>query len=104
MMNFLQLLEFHGVSRFLNLLLCPIVEMPTRSKLSCLSWNKNTKNHIASSDYEGIFTVWDVNTCQVILIFVNLSISHITNSTLNFHSWSMRNMRNEHHVPNLQYC
>ncbi|KAL4578135.1 hypothetical protein LXL04_014254 [Taraxacum kok-saghyz] len=33
---------------------CPVVEMPTISKLSCLSWNKHTKNHIASSDYEGI--------------------------------------------------
>lgn len=44
---------------------CPIVEMPTRSKLSCLSWNKYTKSHIASSDYEGIVTVWDVNTRQV---------------------------------------
>ncbi|KAI3699809.1 hypothetical protein L2E82_44359 [Cichorium intybus] len=44
---------------------CPIVEMPTRSKLSCLSWNKHTKIHIASSNYEGIVTVWDVNTRQV---------------------------------------
>lgn len=25
-----------------------------------------TKNHIASSDYEGIVTVWDVNTRQVV--------------------------------------
>ncbi|RVW45882.1 E3 ubiquitin-protein ligase COP1, partial [Vitis vinifera] len=41
---------------------CPVVEMSTRSKLSCLSWNKYTKNHIASSDYEGIVTVWDVTT------------------------------------------
>ncbi|GAY35298.1 hypothetical protein CUMW_015450 [Citrus unshiu] len=32
----------------------PMVEMPTRSKLSCLSWNKYTKNLIASSDYDGI--------------------------------------------------
>lgn len=40
--------------------------MSTRSKLSCLSWNKFTKNHIASSDYEGIVTVWDVTTRQVI--------------------------------------
>ncbi|CAH1448232.1 unnamed protein product [Lactuca virosa] len=46
---------------------CPIVEMPTRSKLSCLSWNKYTKSHIASSDYEGIVTVWDVNTRQSIM-------------------------------------
>eukprot|EP00246_Nothoceros_aenigmaticus_P016554 TRINITY_DN7609_c0_g1_i1.p1 TRINITY_DN7609_c0_g1~~TRINITY_DN7609_c0_g1_i1.p1 ORF type:complete len:682 (-),score=135.45 TRINITY_DN7609_c0_g1_i1:325-2370(-) len=45
---------------------CPVVEMSTRSKLSCLSWNKYIKSHIASSDYEGIVTVWDVNTCQSI--------------------------------------
>lgn len=44
---------------------CPVVEMSTRSKLSCLSWNKFIKNQIASSDYEGIVTVWDVNTRQV---------------------------------------
>lgn len=46
---------------------CPVVEMSTRSKLSCLSWNKCTKNHIASSDYEGIVTVWDVNTRQSVM-------------------------------------
>lgn len=46
---------------------CPIVEMPTRCKLSCLSWNKYTKSHIASSDYEGKVTVWDVTTRQVLL-------------------------------------
>ncbi|KAL4585386.1 hypothetical protein LXL04_010005 [Taraxacum kok-saghyz] len=46
---------------------CPVVEMSTRSKLSCLSWNKYTKNHIASSDYEGIVTVWDVTTRQSVM-------------------------------------
>lgn len=46
---------------------CPVAEMSTRSKLSCLSWNKYTKNHIASSDYDGIVTVWDVNTRQVMI-------------------------------------
>lgn len=45
----------------------PIVEMPTRCKLSCLSWNKYTKSHIASSDYEGIVTVWDVTTRQSVM-------------------------------------
>lgn len=45
---------------------CPVVEMSTRSKLSCLSWNKYTKNNLASSDYEGIVTVWDVTTRQVV--------------------------------------
>ncbi|XP_009769727.1 E3 ubiquitin-protein ligase COP1 isoform X1 [Nicotiana tabacum] len=46
---------------------CPLVEMSTRSKLSCLSWNKCTKNHLASSDYEGIVTVWDVTTRQSVM-------------------------------------
>lgn len=46
---------------------CPVVEMSTRSKLSCLSWNKYTKNHIASSDYEGIVTVWDIVTRQSVM-------------------------------------
>lgn len=46
---------------------CPVVEMSTRSKLSCLSWNKYIKSHIASANYEGIVTVWDVNTCQALM-------------------------------------
>ncbi|XP_059624519.1 E3 ubiquitin-protein ligase COP1-like isoform X2 [Cornus florida] len=46
---------------------CPIVEMSTRSKLSCLSWNRYKKNHIASSDYEGMVTVWDVSTRQSVM-------------------------------------
>ncbi|XP_073123049.1 E3 ubiquitin-protein ligase COP1-like isoform X1 [Henckelia pumila] len=45
----------------------PVVEMSTRSKLSCLTWNKFVKNHIASSDYEGIVTVWDVVTRQSVM-------------------------------------
>ena len=31
----------------------PAVELLSRSKLSCLSWNKYIQAHIASSDYEG---------------------------------------------------
>ncbi|KAJ0788363.1 putative transcription factor WD40-like family [Helianthus annuus] len=46
---------------------CPMVEMSTQSKLSCVSWNKYTKSHIASSDYEGIVTVWDVTTRQSVM-------------------------------------
>lgn len=59
---------------------CPVVEMSTRFKLSCLSWNKYTKNHIASSDYDGIVTVWDVNTQQVssVLFFHFLVIGNRT--------------------------
>ncbi|KAE8686371.1 E3 ubiquitin-protein ligase COP1 [Hibiscus syriacus] len=46
---------------------CPIVEMSTRSKLSCLSWNKYYRDHIASCDYDGIVTVWDITTRQSLM-------------------------------------
>lgn len=102
---------------------CPIAEMSTRSKLSCLSWNKYTKNHIASSDYEGIVTVWDVTTRQVpsswvnclmfpILVFqieVTLFWNSPKISCVHFYRvwWSMRSMKNEpgvltSHALNLQ--
>lgn len=40
----------------------PINEMLCTSKISCLSWNFYFKELLASSDYEGIITVWDVET------------------------------------------
>ncbi|XP_018906743.1 E3 ubiquitin-protein ligase COP1 isoform X1 [Bemisia tabaci] len=42
----------------------PCIEMLSNSKISCLSWNSYHKNTLASSDYEGTVTVWDVNTGQ----------------------------------------
>ncbi|XP_047342061.1 E3 ubiquitin-protein ligase COP1-like isoform X2 [Impatiens glandulifera] len=45
----------------------PVEEMSTRSKLSCLSWNKFSNNLIASSDYDGIVTVWDVSRRQSVV-------------------------------------
>ncbi|EFA79727.1 hypothetical protein PPL_07418 [Heterostelium album PN500] len=45
----------------------PIKEMTCRSKISCLSWNTYIKSQIASSDYEGIITLWDVNTGQDVM-------------------------------------
>jgi len=41
---------------------CPVVELVTRSKLSCLSWNRYVASHLASSDYEGVVSLWDVAT------------------------------------------
>ena len=41
---------------------CPVVEMVTRSKLSCISWNKFVSNELASTDYEGVMNVWDAST------------------------------------------
>ncbi|XP_073115138.1 protein SPA1-RELATED 3 isoform X2 [Elaeis guineensis] len=43
----------------------PVVEMMSRSKLSCICWNNYIKNQIASSDFEGIVQVWDVTRGQV---------------------------------------
>lgn len=43
---------------------CPSQELVTRSKLSCLSWNKYLKTYLASSDYEGVVHVWDIATGQ----------------------------------------
>ncbi|KAG0333235.1 coatomer subunit alpha [Podila humilis] len=44
----------------------PILEMTCRSKirheLVCLSWNSYIKSQIASSDYEGIVSLWDAQT------------------------------------------
>eukprot|EP01132_Coremiostelium_polycephalum_P002491 gene2491-3083_t len=47
----------------------PIKEMTCRSKISCLSWNTYLKSQIASSDYEGIISLWDVNTGQNVMSF-----------------------------------
>lgn len=55
----------------------PVAEMSTQFKLSCLSWNKYTKNHLASSDYEGIVTVWDMATRQVFQRSISVPISDI---------------------------
>ncbi|KAG8365372.1 hypothetical protein BUALT_Bualt18G0097800 [Buddleja alternifolia] len=63
----IKIFEFASVVNEPTDVQCPVAEMSTRSKLSCLSWNKYTKNHIASSDYEGIVTVWDVTTRQSIM-------------------------------------
>lgn len=40
----------------------PINEMVCTSKISCVAWNSYYKELLASSDYEGIVTVYDVET------------------------------------------
>lgn len=40
----------------------PINEMVCNSKISCVIWNCYFKELLASSDYEGIVTIWDVET------------------------------------------
>jgi E3 ubiquitin-protein ligase RFWD2 len=45
---------------------CPVVELVTRSKLSCLSWNRYVGAHLASSDYEGGLALWDVHASALV--------------------------------------
>ncbi|CAG8736578.1 8493_t:CDS:10, partial [Dentiscutata erythropus] len=47
----------------------PIKEMSSDSKISCLSWNNYVKSHIASADYDGIVSLWDVITGNQIMTF-----------------------------------
>lgn len=35
----------------------PLIEMSSRSKLSCICWNNYIKNYLASTDYEGVVQV-----------------------------------------------
>ncbi|KAK7389844.1 hypothetical protein VNO78_25139 [Psophocarpus tetragonolobus] len=42
----------------------PVVEMSNKSKLSCVCWNTYIKNHLASTDYDGVVQMWDADTGQ----------------------------------------
>lgn len=42
----------------------PCTEMVSSSKISCISWNSYHKGILASSDYEGTVTIWDVAASQ----------------------------------------
>ncbi|XP_042394308.1 protein SUPPRESSOR OF PHYA-105 1-like [Zingiber officinale] len=40
----------------------PLVEMSSRSKLSCVCWNTYINSYLASADYEGVVQLWDAST------------------------------------------
>ncbi|PON44306.1 Coatomer alpha subunit [Parasponia andersonii] len=42
----------------------PLIEMPNKSKLSCVCWNNYIKNYLASTDYDGDVKLWDASTGQ----------------------------------------
>ncbi|XP_068477965.1 protein SUPPRESSOR OF PHYA-105 1-like isoform X1 [Phaseolus vulgaris] len=42
----------------------PVVEMTNKSKLSCVCWNTSIKNHLASTDYDGVVQMWDAESGQ----------------------------------------
>ncbi|RCV16456.1 hypothetical protein SETIT_3G139600v2 [Setaria italica] len=42
----------------------PLIEMPSKSKLSCVCWNNYIKNYLASTDYDGTVQLWDASSGQ----------------------------------------
>ncbi|KAI8472315.1 MAG: WD40-repeat-containing domain protein [Monoraphidium minutum] len=40
----------------------PLLDLHSRSRLSCVVWNGYVKSQLASADYEGVVQLWDVNT------------------------------------------
>jgi hypothetical protein len=44
---------------------CPRLEMPSRSKLSCVCWNTYMKHMLLAADYDGCLALWDTdaNAC-----------------------------------------
>ena len=48
----------------------PAIEMPNKSKLSCVCWNNYIKNYLASTDYDGAVKVCILSQCMVKFKFV----------------------------------
>jgi len=47
----------------------PTKEVLCTAKLSCISWNPYLRNYLASSDYDGFVTIWDMATAQKVRTF-----------------------------------
>ncbi|XP_062515549.1 E3 ubiquitin-protein ligase COP1-like [Corticium candelabrum] len=47
----------------------PVKEMVCNSKISCISWNMYHKEKLASSDYDGMVTVWDAFSGEKAIVF-----------------------------------
>ena len=59
--------DIHNVMEDRFRIPCPVLELTWRSKLSDLEWNKHQAAHLATSDYDGMISVWDVDSGENIL-------------------------------------
>lgn len=46
---------------------CPLGEILTKSKISCISWNPYITPQVGCADYEGVVSIYDTNTGQLAL-------------------------------------
>jgi len=65
----IQIFDFRDVCGGVEYMGRPIHTMSSPSKISCLSYSKHTRNHIASSDYGGLIAVWDIEHNSVVAEF-----------------------------------
>lgn len=62
-------IQFYNLERVLAGSRQPAEQIMTHSKLTCLSYNKLIRQHIAASDYEGVVSIWDVEKKRAIIDF-----------------------------------
>jgi len=56
----IKIYDYHNViSNSVSTFHLPIHEMSCQNKISCVVWNKYHKNKLASSDYDGLISIWD---------------------------------------------
>nr|KYP56338.1 Protein SUPPRESSOR OF PHYA-105 [Cajanus cajan] len=60
----IKIFDLNAISSDSNDIQYPVVEMSNKSKLSCVCWNTCIKNHLASTDYDGVVQMWDADTGQ----------------------------------------
>ncbi|KAF7278277.1 E3 ubiquitin-protein ligase COP1-like isoform X1 [Rhynchophorus ferrugineus] len=60
----IKVFDYGGVMKDLVNIHYPSIEMVSRSKISCVSWHNYFKSTLASSDYEGMVTIWDASIGQ----------------------------------------
>eukprot|EP00775_Hariotina_reticulata_P006474 gene6474-6702_t len=51
-----------GVAAGCDGIVYPVLELSSRSRLSCVVWSSYVKAQVASSDYDGVVQLWDANT------------------------------------------
>ena len=56
----IKIYDYHNViSNSVSTFHLPMHEMSCQNKISCVVWNKYHKNKLASSDYDGLISIWD---------------------------------------------
>lgn len=58
----IKIYDFHTIINKQQGIHYPLYEMNHNSKLSCISWNRYFRQQLACSDYDGVVSLWDVES------------------------------------------